>query len=70
MLVVRGWWSEEIEGDTDKLGEFKYHYKDSHRCTINITELVPGKKVVWHIVDNYFSFLIDKSEWMDTDIVF
>jgi uncharacterized protein YndB with AHSA1/START domain len=69
---VRGWWSEEIEGDTDKLGEFKYHagYKDVHRCTIKITELVPGKKVVWHVVDNHFNFVEDKSEWKDTDIVF
>lgn len=67
---VRGWWSEEIEGQTDELGEFNYHYQDIHRCTIKITELVPGKKVVWHVVDNYFNFVQDKSEWKDTDIVF
>ncbi|WP_239618393.1 SRPBCC family protein [Cohnella mopanensis] len=67
---VRGWWSEEIEGRTDELGQFNHHYKDMHRCTIQITELVPGNKVVWHIADNYFSFVKDKSEWKDTDIVF
>ena len=28
---VRGWWSEEIEGSTNKQGaEFNYHYKDVH----------------------------------------
>ena len=67
---VRGWWSKEIEGRTDQLGEFNYHYQDIHRCTIRITELVPGKKVAWHVVDNYFNFVKDKSEWKDTDIVF
>ncbi|MBB6731447.1 SRPBCC family protein [Cohnella zeiphila] len=67
---VRGWWSEEIEGKTDELGEFKHRYQDVHRCTLNITELVPAKKVVWHVTDNYFSFVKDKSEWKDTDIVF
>jgi len=67
---VRGWWSEEIEGITDELGEFKYHYQNIHRCTLRIVELVPGKKVAWHVTDNYFNFVQDTSEWKDTDIVF
>lgn len=68
---VRGWWSEEIEGDTNKRdAEFNYHFKDVHRCTIKITELIPGKKVVWHIIENYFAFTKDKAEWTDTHIIF
>jgi hypothetical protein len=67
----RGWWSEAIEGRTDTLGaEFRYHYKDVHRATLRITELVPSKKVVWHVVDNYFNFVEDKTEWTGTDVVF
>ena len=28
----RGWWSEEIDGSTDKFAaEFNYHYKDIHQ---------------------------------------
>lgn len=68
---VRGWWSEEIQGNTGKLGEeFTYHYKDVHRCRFKITEFVPNKKVVWRVLDNYFSFTEDKSEWKDTEIRF
>ncbi len=68
---VRGWWSEEIDGRTDKVGaEFKYHYKDVHLSTQKITELVPGKKVVWHVVDSRLDFVKDKTEWNGTDIVF
>ena len=68
---VRGWWSEEIEGNADKLNaEFKYHYEDVHRCKMKIIESIPGKKVVWHVLDNYFSFTKDKSEWIGTKIIF
>ncbi|HXB11568.1 MAG TPA: SRPBCC domain-containing protein [Bacteroidia bacterium] len=68
---VRGWWSEEIEGSTDKLGEeFKYHFKDVHRCTMKITEFIPNKKVVWLVADNYFNFTKDKTEWKGTEVIF
>jgi hypothetical protein len=68
---VRGWWSEDIEGDAGKVGdEFTYRYLDAHRCRIKVTELVPGEKVTWHVVDNYFDFTRDTTEWNDTDIRF
>jgi len=68
---VRGWWSEEIEGSTDKLNsEFDYHYEDVHRCKIKVIELVPNKKIVWSVLDNYFKFTKDKSEWKGTKIIF
>jgi len=68
---VRGWWSDEIDGSTDKLGaEFTYRYKDLHRTTQKITELVPGKKAVWHVLDSHINFVKDKAEWDGTDIVF
>ena len=68
---VRGWWSEEIEGSTDKLGaQFEFHYQDLHRSTHKITAFVPGKKVVWHVPEARINFVKDKAEWNGTDIVF
>ena len=68
---VRGWWSEEIEGSTDQLDEtFNYHYGDVHRSSMKITEFIPNQKVVWLVLDNYFKFTKDKSEWVNTKIIF
>jgi hypothetical protein len=68
---VRSWWSGEIEGRTDLLGaEFTYSYKTMHRSTQRISELVPGKKVVWHVTESELHFVRDVNEWNGTDIVF
>jgi hypothetical protein len=68
---VRGWWSGEIDGKTDELGaEFTYRYEDKHRTTQRITELVPGRRVAWHVLDGYLGFVHDKTEWTGTDMTF
>ncbi|MCA2230200.1 SRPBCC family protein [Nonomuraea aurantiaca] len=68
---VRGWWSEDVKGVTDQAGAvFYHHYEDVHRCTIQITELLPGRRVAWRVLDNHFNFIGDQSEWKGTDIVF
>lgn len=67
----RGWWSENIEGGTEKLNdEFDYHFEDVHSCTMKLTEVVANQKVVWLVLDNYFKFTTDKSEWIGTTISF
>jgi hypothetical protein len=68
---VRGWWSEEIEGSTAKVGdEFKYHYQNHHKCTMKLVELVLDKRVAWLVTDNFFDFVEDEAEWKGTKVVF
>jgi hypothetical protein len=68
---VRGWWSEEIEGSTAKLNdEFDYRYQDMHNCKVKLVEVIPDKKVVWLVLDNYFNFTKDKTEWTNTKVNF
>ncbi|MBE8726715.1 SRPBCC family protein [Flavobacterium hungaricum] len=68
---VRGWWSEEIEGNTANLNdEFNYHYEEVHRCKIKLIEVIQNQKIVWLIEENYFSFTKDDTEWTNTKAVF
>jgi hypothetical protein len=68
---VRGWWTGEIEGSTDKLGdEFTYRHPDIHYSKQKIIELIPNKKVVWLVVDAYLNFTEDKEEWKGTEVIF
>lgn len=67
----RAWWSSTITGQADKLGEiFNHTYDDMHRCRMEVTELVPGRAVTWHVRENYFSFTADSTEWTGTDLMF
>ena len=67
----RAWWSEDIDGETARAGAiFYYHFQDIHRGTFKVTESVRGEKLAWHVLQNYFSFVKDTTEWTGTEIVF
>lgn len=67
----RGWWSENIKGGTAQLNdEFDYSYNNDHTCKMRLTEVLPNEKVVWLVLDNYFSFEHGENEWKGTKISF
>jgi len=75
---VRGWWSgppaptePQIEGRTDRLGEeFSYLVTDVHYSKFRITELVPGSRIAWLVLDSRLTFIADQEEWTGTTVTF
>lgn len=68
---VRGWWAGDLEGETDVPGaSFAYRYQDVHFSKQTISELVPGRRVVWHVDEASLSFTSEPDEWVGTDITF
>jgi hypothetical protein len=68
---VRRWWKDTIEGSTAKLGdEFTYRYKEVRSSKQKATESIPGKRVVWRVIDSHLGFIQNKTEWNGTEITF
>ena len=68
---VRAWWTQEARGDTTRVGaEWDYRVRDIHTAKMRVTELVPGRRVVWRVLENYLNFVEDQSEWVGTEIRF
>src|SRR5204863_2811749 len=68
---VSGWWSGDIKGSAGKLGdEFTYRYGDLHVSKQRVTEFVPGKRMVWHVLESSLNFVKKKDEWNGTKLVF
>ncbi len=71
IVNVRSWWGGEIEGEAARVGDvFTYRFEDMHFTRQRVSELVPGRKVAWHVEDGEIKFVADKSEWNGTDIMF
>jgi hypothetical protein len=70
---VSAWWtgSPGIEGSTGKLhDEFTYDYQPYHHSKQKVTEMVPGKKIAWLVIDSHINFVENKDEWTGTEIIF
>jgi len=69
MSVAGG--QRKLKGAADKLGaEFHLSLRRRPSLQMKIIEFVPGERIVWLVLDNYFNFTEDKTEWKDTQVIF
>ena len=67
---VPKWWTENMEGSSQKLNdEFTVRFGETF-VTAKVLELIPRRKIVWHVIDCNKPWLKDKKEWNDTKIQF
>lgn len=65
---VSGWWTENLEGSTQRPGDvFTVRFGQTY-MTLNVVELVPDQAIVWYVVDCHKHWLKDTKEWKDTRI--
>ena len=51
-----------LNGRLSIFAAIKYRYRDVHKCTMKLVELIPDDRIVWLVTDNYFNFTEDKNE--------
>jgi len=67
---VQAWWAQNLEGSSQNINDTFITRFGETFGEMKVTEMVPGKKIVWHVVDCYLGLLKNKKEWKGTNIVF
>ena len=66
---VKLWWTENTEGSTNKLNDlFKVTFGETF-SRFKITEMIPGEKINWLVLDCNLHWMNNKKEWKDTNIL-
>jgi hypothetical protein len=68
---VPEWWGITFSGSTEKQNDqFVVKMSGDSFFNFTVTELVPGKRVVWLVTDCNMPWYTDKKEWANTKLIF
>jgi hypothetical protein len=66
---VSDWWTGNIKGSAKKMGnKFTVTFGETF-SNFEVTEMIPGQKILWHVMDCNLHFLKNKKEWKGTDVL-
>jgi hypothetical protein len=72
LLDPKQWWSgvygEELKGESKEVGDVFTFAAGAgvHNTTQRLVELMPGKKIVWEVIESRLTFLQNAEEWKGT----
>ena len=68
---VPGWWKVTFSGSAEKQNDkFTVGMGGDSVFNFTVTELIPGKRIVWLVTDCYLPWYADKKEWTNTRLIF
>jgi len=68
---IPGWWGISFEGNADKENaKFSIKMGGDSFFHLNVEKLLPGKKIVWTVLDCNMPWYSDKHEWTNTKLIF
>jgi activator of Hsp90 ATPase-like protein len=70
--VSKWWGGNDLSGSTTQLNdEFVVHHKGAHYSKQKLIEVIPEKKIVWHVTEGTLHWLKkDQQEWTNTKMIF
>lgn len=68
---VPEWWGVTFTGSAEKQNDtFTVKMTGDSFFNFTVTELIPGKRVVWLVTDCNMPWYADKKEWANTKLIF
>ena len=65
------WWGVTFSGSSEKQNDtFTVKMTGDSFFDMTVTELIPGKRVVWLVTDCHMPWYSDKTEWTNTKLIF
>jgi hypothetical protein len=69
ICLVSKWWATDVEGALEKLhDEFTVHFGESF-VKMEVTQMIPEKRLSWFVKDCFWPFLERPTEWNGTAII-
>jgi hypothetical protein len=69
--TVSDWWGVTFTGSAEKQNDtFTVKMGGDSFFNFTVTELIPGKRVVWLVTDCNMPWYNDKKEWANTKLIF